>query len=143
MLLMSNVPLAIAMIVENDNTDGDFFGFLYHEYHREVYRLSLKIVGNSLDAEDVTQTTFLKIYKSIEKFRDLPPMEIAPLIVVYSRNAAKDFMRKKRRHVILLRYRYGLSEKETADAMSMSETAVSSCLLRAKKTLRKKMGGKL
>lgn len=189
------LPLSIAMIVENDDKDGDFFGFLYHEYHREVYRISMKIVKNSLDAEDVTQTTFLKIYRSIEKFRDLPPTEIAPLIVVYSRNTAKDFMRKKQRqvetvdmqydgedaslehdfvapdaepekllidkertntlaqyidalpekqrHVILLRYRYGLSEKETADAMSMSETAVSSCLLRAKKTLRKEMGGKL
>lgn len=189
------LPLAIAMIVENDDQDGDFFSFLYHEYHREVYRISLKIVGNSLDAEDVTQNTFLKIYRSIEKFRDLSPTEIAPLIVVYSRNTAYDFMRKKQRqvetvdmqydgedesmehdfvapdaepekllidrertntlaqyidalpekqqHVILLRYRYGLSEKETADAMSMTVTAVSTCLLRAKKTLRKKIGGEL
>ena len=47
-----------------------------------------------------------------------------------------DSLSEKQRHIILLRYYYGLSEKEIADLMSMSESAVSSCVDRAKKSLR-------
>ena len=52
-----------------------------------------------------------------------------------------DSLSEKQRHIILLRYYYGLSEKEIADLMSMSESAVSSCVDRAKKSLREKIGG--
>ena len=52
-----------------------------------------------------------------------------------------DSLSEKQRHIILLRYYYGLSEKEIAGLMSMSESAVSSCVDRAKKSLREKIGG--
>ena len=46
---------------------------------------------------------------------------------------------EKQRHVILLRYKYNMSEKSIAKAMSMTETAVSSCVNRARKKLRERM----
>lgn len=52
-----------------------------------------------------------------------------------------DSLSEKQRHIILLRYYYGLSEKEIAGLMSMTESAVSSCVDRAKKSLREKIGG--
>ena len=52
-----------------------------------------------------------------------------------------DSLSEKQRHIILLRYYYGLSEKEIAGLMSMTESAVSSCVDRAKKSLRDKIGG--
>lgn len=52
-----------------------------------------------------------------------------------------DLLSEKQRHIIMLRYYYGLSEKEIAGLMSMTESAVSSCVYRAKKSLREKIGG--
>ena len=52
-----------------------------------------------------------------------------------------DSLSEKQCHIILLRYNYGLSEKEIAGLMSMTESAVSSCVDRAKKSLREKIGG--
>ena len=50
-----------------------------------------------------------------------------------------DDLPEKQRHVILLRYKYSMSEKSIAKVMSMTETAVSSCVHRAKKKLRERM----
>lgn len=151
------------------------------------------MLQNHHDAEEIVQDVFLKVYKTIETFRNLPREEIPSLIVIYTKNTALDYLRKKKREVhaagihcdndgaekkldieldikdnspepdeiiidreraeqigayidslpekqrqvMILRYKYGMSEKSIAKAMSMTETAVSSCVNRAKKKLRK------
>jgi RNA polymerase sigma-70 factor (ECF subfamily) len=39
---------------------------LYRSHAREVYRYALAVLGQPADAEDVTQTTFLNAYRSLE-----------------------------------------------------------------------------
>lgn len=45
------------------------FEELVCEYQPLVYALTLRILGNSEDARDATQETFLKIYRHLERFR--------------------------------------------------------------------------
>jgi len=40
---------------------------LYRKFGGEIYRYALAVLGNHADAEDVTQTTFLNAYRSLEQ----------------------------------------------------------------------------
>jgi RNA polymerase sigma factor (sigma-70 family) len=40
---------------------------LYRKHRGEIYRYALAVLGNHADAEDVTQTTFLNAYRSLEQ----------------------------------------------------------------------------
>jgi len=51
--------------------DGDrtVFEFLYQLHSRRVYAVCLRMVGNSTEAEDLTQETFLLLLRKIHTFR--------------------------------------------------------------------------
>lgn len=44
------------------------FARMMDHFSNPIYRLGLKILGDEQDAEDVLQETFIKAYRSIEKF---------------------------------------------------------------------------
>jgi RNA polymerase sigma-70 factor (ECF subfamily) len=48
--------------------DRSEFARLVEAYHTMIYRLALKMLGNSQDAEDVLQETFLKALRNIGNF---------------------------------------------------------------------------
>ena len=51
---------------------------LYRAHVAEVYRYAFAVLGNHADAEDVTQTTFLNAYRSLEQgVRPRKPVELA------------------------------------------------------------------
>jgi RNA polymerase sigma-70 factor (ECF subfamily) len=39
-------------------------------YGKKVYNLAYRLIGNRQDAEDVTQETFLQVYRGLDKFRE-------------------------------------------------------------------------
>jgi RNA polymerase sigma-70 factor (ECF subfamily) len=51
--------------------DGDWsvFEYLYRLHSRRVYALCLRMVGNTAEAEDLTQETFLLLLRKIHTFR--------------------------------------------------------------------------
>jgi RNA polymerase sigma-70 factor, ECF subfamily len=51
--------------------NGDALAVLYDRYHRLVYSIALKIVRDAAEAEDVTQSVFLEIYRSAAQFNPL------------------------------------------------------------------------
>ncbi len=63
--LVSDLELARA------SAQGEMEAFerLYQTYHRRVYSLCLRLVGNVADAEDLTQEVFLHLYRKISSFR--------------------------------------------------------------------------
>ena len=48
--------------------DMDAFEFLIRAHHRRLYRMLLSVTGNTADAEDATQTAFLKAFQHIKDF---------------------------------------------------------------------------
>lgn len=185
--------LLLTLIAALDSVNGDFFDELVQTHKNRVYAIACKMLGSKEDAEDVVQETFLKAYRSIEKFYDLEREEIIPLLVIYTKNTVRDYLRKHKnkgrsillvydedgeereyeipddamsleetvinrenckrmgsyidalpesqRHVVLLKYKYVLKDREIAKLLGISETAVSSRLNRARDALRKMMGG--
>jgi len=51
------------------NGDGYSFELLYTMHKRRVYSLCLRMVGNTAEAEDLTQEAFLQLYRKIATFR--------------------------------------------------------------------------
>lgn len=54
---------------EADKIDKEeYFSYLLDTYERLVYSICFKMTGNQFDAEDLTQETFLSIYKNLTTF---------------------------------------------------------------------------
>jgi RNA polymerase sigma-70 factor (ECF subfamily) len=49
--------------------DADAFERIYHLHSRRVYALCLRMVGNTAEAEDLTQEAFLQLFRKIGTFR--------------------------------------------------------------------------
>jgi RNA polymerase sigma-70 factor (ECF subfamily) len=51
------------------NGDREVFEYLYRSHSRRVYAVCLRMVGNTTEAEDLTQETFLLLLRKIHTFR--------------------------------------------------------------------------
>ena len=49
--------------------DGSAFEELYRRHYRRVYALTLRMMGNPTEAEDMTQDVFLQLFNKIGMFR--------------------------------------------------------------------------
>jgi RNA polymerase sigma-70 factor, ECF subfamily len=49
--------------------DAAAFEQLYRQHHRRVYALCLRMLGDSVEAEDLTQEAFLQLFRKIHTFR--------------------------------------------------------------------------
>ncbi len=49
--------------------DAEAFNELVNRHHTKIYGLAYRILGNTEDAADATQETFLEAYKSIQSFQ--------------------------------------------------------------------------
>lgn len=49
--------------------DSSGFEYLYHRHRKHVYSVCLRILKNPADAEDLTQQTFLQVFRKLGTFR--------------------------------------------------------------------------
>ena len=71
------------------------FERIYRRHARDVYRFALSVVRNPLEAEDVTQTTFLNAYRALER-GDRPDRPRSWLLAI-AHNAIRSRDRWRRR----------------------------------------------
>ena len=170
------------------NGDQAEFARVVEAYSGYIYRLAMKMLQNSQDAEDILQETFIKVYNAFPKFDGRS--KISTWLYRIATNEALMFLRKKRpdtisvesphqdesegdlkplqiidwcclpeaelmsdqaRHYLdesveqlpenlkmafILRDIEGLSTRETAEVLDISETAVKTRLHRARLQLR-------
>ena len=67
---------------------------LYRTYAGDVYRYALAVLGQPADAEDVTQTTFLRAYRSLE--RGVRPRKPTSWLLTIASNVLKERFRTER-----------------------------------------------
>ena len=81
------------------NGDSRAYEKLVLTYSKRIYYLCLKMLGNSSDAEDAVQITFLKVYKGINKFEKRS--ELTTWIYKIAVNTCNDILRKRKNEYIL------------------------------------------
>ena len=67
-ILASGITEAEAIARAKDG-DSECFEMLYGMHKRRVYSLTLRMTGNTAEAEDLTQEAFLQLYRKIGTFR--------------------------------------------------------------------------
>jgi RNA polymerase sigma-70 factor (ECF subfamily) len=74
--------------------DNPAFVEIVNRYLKPIYNFSFRLCGNAKDAEEITQETFVKVWKHIEKFRQKEKFKT--WIYTICRNTTIDWMRKKK-----------------------------------------------
>ncbi len=66
---------------------------LFEEYHERVYRIILRLVGDPADAEELTQETFVKVYRSLSSLKQ--PEKASSWVYRIATNVALDRTRQR------------------------------------------------
>lgn len=88
-----------------DQTDGELvqnsiiedkgsFDELVHRYTTPIYNFAYRLTGNIEYAEDITQDTFIKVWKNLKKYDS--KYSFKSWIFTIARNTTTDFLRKKK-----------------------------------------------
>lgn len=88
----SNAILA-KRVLENDQSA---FAILFGRHHARVFRVCLKMLGHRQDAEDMTQETFSRAAKYLERWDSRRPFE--PWLVAIAGNRCRSFLSSRRGH---------------------------------------------
>src|SRR4026209_706463 len=100
---------------------------LYRRHGGDVYRYSYAVLGNHADAENITQTTFLNAYRSLEQ--GVRPRKPANWLLTIASNAIKQRFRQEqaRPRTVELDERLAGYEADEDDSPSVGEllTALS------------------
>lgn len=160
--------------------DRSAFGQLVQAYERPVYNLTYRMLGDSAEAEDAAQETFVRAYTKLATYQPerkfvnwllsiashhcidrlrrrtrAPQLSLdGPLPPQWTTSSAprpeqvvNDRQERERvrqvletlptdyRAAVVLRYWYGLSYQEIADAMDTTESAIKSRLHRARRMM--------
>jgi RNA polymerase sigma-70 factor (ECF subfamily) len=103
-----SILVAHAIILRMEQTDAELiqatidgdagaFSVLVGRYSRDVYGFVFFMAKNVSDAEDITQETFVKVWKNLKKFK--PEQRFKSWLMTIARNTTIDYIRK-RRHAV-------------------------------------------
>ena len=84
------------MDIETDNEIPSNFDTIINRYAQPVYVFVYRLTGNANDAQDISQETFIKVWKNIKKFDSKKGASFKTWIFAIARNTATDWLRKKR-----------------------------------------------
>jgi RNA polymerase sigma-70 factor (ECF subfamily) len=89
-----NVPDDAALIARVRAGDESAMSDLYDRYSAVVYGVALRVLGDTMAAEDVLQEVFLRLWRNPQNF-DPKRGRLAPWLAVIARNRAIDALRKR------------------------------------------------
>lgn len=142
---------------------------LFQRYKDPVYRLALSMTGSPADAEDVCQTVFLKLlekqpkleperekawllqvaanecrslWRRLRRRPTVPLEEVLDLAAPRGEPLLRRVMElpRKDQAVLYLHYYEGFSTREVGKLLHISQSAVTTRLLRARKKLKEALG---
>ena len=82
------------LILDYLKGDERAFEILIKRYLKPIYSFSYRYVGNSQDAEDITQEVFVKAWRNLKKFDQQKSFKT--WIFSIAKNSSIDFFRKKK-----------------------------------------------
>jgi RNA polymerase sigma-70 factor (ECF subfamily) len=89
-----NVPDDAVLIARLRGGDQSAMSDLYDRYSAVVYGVALRVLGDTMAAEDVLQEVFLQLWRRPGSF-DSGRGRLAPWLAVIARNRAIDVLRKR------------------------------------------------
>jgi RNA polymerase sigma-70 factor (ECF subfamily) len=90
----SDAPTDRALIERTLGGDGAAYGVLVERYQRRIYRVAYAIVRNDVEADTVTQDTFIQAYTHLARFQGRSELET--WLTRIAINRSRDSLRKRR-----------------------------------------------
>lgn len=92
---MSSLPVVDdhQLLVSARDGDTEAFGYLYERYADRVFRFLFAHLDNRLDAEDLTEDVFMRVWRSLPNFREQGVPFLA-FVFRIARNALIDHYRR-------------------------------------------------
>lgn len=97
------------------NGDRQSFDELIRLYYDYVYGFLLKMTADEMLTEDLTQETFLKMIRSIEKFNPHGKAEFGTWLVTIAKNCCIDYLRRNRIYLDDIELLSAEDERNVAD----------------------------
>ncbi|MEG0872907.1 MAG: sigma-70 family RNA polymerase sigma factor [Clostridia bacterium] len=69
--------------------------YFIEKYNKLVYKICYNMLGNSQDAEDITQESYLKLYANLGRYLNLEENEIKNILCKIALNSCKDILKSK------------------------------------------------
>lgn len=88
---MANID---SLLVEQAKSEPEAFGELLLRYQDQVYNYLYRMIGHREDAADLAQEVFLRVYKSLHRFRAGAPFR--PWLYKIATNVAINYLRARR-----------------------------------------------
>lgn len=95
-------------------------GLIYEQYRNKVYGYVLSKLHNHTEAEDITQTVFLKICGNIEKY-DSNKASLSTWIYTITRNTVYDKLNEDRKHPAPCLLEEDIASNEEIDESILAE----------------------
>jgi len=89
----NSVPELLQRFVKGD---AEAFAALVSQYQKKVYYVAYQMLGNHLDADEVVQETFVRIYRRRKELTDVT--NFTSFLVRVATNYAIDLLRKQKGH---------------------------------------------
>lgn len=101
-------------------------------YQTQVYSLAMRMLGNPEDAADVTQETFIRVFRTIDKFRG--DASFSTWIYRVTSNLCLDWLRRRKRRALSsdapVSWEHETAPRELADTSPNPEDLVAAAELR-------------
>ena len=86
-----------AIILRCRQGDVDAFRQVYERYNQALLHTAVRMLGNQDDAEDAVQTTFVKLYDGVRRFRFESRFSTYLFRILF--NVCFDFLQRRKRHM--------------------------------------------
>ena len=118
------------------------FNILVSNYQQQVINIAYGKLSNQEDAYDAAQEVFVRVYKSIESFKE--QSSFTTWLYRITTNVCSDILRKRQKHstVITLCDIEGLSYDYIAEVLGIPSGTVKSRINRARSALKKNLMNK-
>lgn len=100
----STSPANAELIARAQRGEEKAFETLFHQHKHRVYSLCLRVIGNTAEAEELTQDAFLQVFRKIHTFR--------------GQSAFSTWLHRLSLNIVLMRLR-----KKTVSVMSLEDSA--------------------
>jgi RNA polymerase sigma-70 factor (ECF subfamily) len=93
--------------------DREAFGSLVRAYQAPVYNVAYRMLGTSMEAEEATQETFLRVYRRLHTYDE--QQKLSSWILAIASHYCVDRLRRRRITWLPLEDEPGLAASETAE----------------------------
>lgn len=84
----------IELIHQFKKGNKEVFDLLVERYHQKIYNTCYRMLGNSEDAQDITQETFIKLFKNLNSFKE--KSSFSTWVFMITTNICRDKLRKRK-----------------------------------------------